>query len=87
MEEKYINKSEISQKDDNDTVSQVYVFENDEKDRKIWDIRMTDEYDQFHLIRIEIDRSVYSKEAKRKNNLIKITDIDLWMKGNKHSVI
>jgi hypothetical protein len=35
----------------------VYVLENDEKDRRIWDIRLTDEYEQYHLIRFEIDKS------------------------------
>ena len=40
-------------------------------------------YEQIHLLRFEIDKS---KGADKKTHMMKITDIDYWLEGNRHAV-
>ena len=69
-----------------ETTDSVYELEGT-IDPSLWDVSRQEEYWQTHLIRFEIDRTRYSaKSGNRRSNTIKITDIDLWMNGNRHCV-
>lgn len=76
----------------------VYILDaepeaDDEEERRLWDIRLNDgaDFEQLHLIRFEIDRSNKAPSSqegqKSSDKLLKITDVDLWMQGNRHCVV
>ena len=80
--------------EDNDS---VYLLDTEpeqaESLRHAWDLSLNDgrDFEQVHLIRFEIDKTRYggakADDKKSSDKLMKITDIDLWMGGNRHCVV
>ena len=60
------------------------IYALDEIENSLWDVEHP-EYQQTHLLRFEIDRTKTSGK-RGAEKLMKITDIDLWLSGNRHSV-
>lgn len=75
----------------------VYLLDEDPgqstSQRKAWDLRLDDgnDFEQLHLIRFEVDktrrRALHDGEKRSSDKLMKITDIDLWMAGNRHCIV